>query len=519
MQVFKQRYGDCKDKSLLLCALLACYDIEANPVLVNTSLRHTVGELPPAISAFDHVVTQIVLDGDTAYIDPTISNQGGTFGSVYFPNYGTGLVINPENGGLKEISQTALSKTEEENMFTLQKVGAGASLMINTKYYGVDADITRQQLAGMSTENLQQSYLDYYANIYPSAVVEFPLKIQDDREENILHITEYYEIPELWDTLDNQIFADFYPMRLNEFTDIPNSVQRQKEPYQLNFPTHFEHETVIRLPEPWIVTEDSFEVERDDYSYSRSLEYSGNEVRLNHTYKTLASYVSGANMNEFVDDHQSIYDNLAFQLTYDLAYTNLEGTAATPAIVITIISFLFGFWLMIKLYKYEPQTVSSSSSEQGYDQQIGGWLVLFALGVIFTPLLLFYQVFLQDYFFEPELWVAYMHSGNFAYSLFLSFQLFVNIILLLFSITFAVLFFQRRTSVPKLVWLKYAAHFVLLTVLMLFGAYFVEEVEYTDRDWLDIVKVVVGGVIWVWYFSVSSRVSETFVKSRAKNGD
>lgn len=134
----------------------------------------------------------------------------------------------------------------------------------------------------------------------------------------------------------------------------------------------------------------------------------------------------------------------------------------------------------------------------------------------FTPLLLVYQVFLQDYFFEPELWVAYMHSGNLAYSLFLSFQLFVNIILLLFSITFAVLFFQRRTSVPKLVWLKYAAHFVLLTVLMLFGAYFVEEVEYTDRDWLDIAKVVIGGVIWIWYFSVSRRVGETFVKSRAK---
>src|SRR5690554_4988611 len=38
LQVFQQRFGDCKDKSMLLCALMACYNIEAYPVLVNTSL-------------------------------------------------------------------------------------------------------------------------------------------------------------------------------------------------------------------------------------------------------------------------------------------------------------------------------------------------------------------------------------------------------------------------------------------------------------------------------------------------
>ncbi len=514
-QVFKQRYGDCKDKSLLLCALMKCYEIDANPVLVNASLRHAVSDKSPAISAFDHVVAQIVMGGDTAYVDPTISNQGGRFGDVYFPTYQMGLVIHPENGGLKNISQSTLSKIEEESLFTIKKVGEGASLLVNTKYYGIDADITRQQLAGISTENLQESYLDFYANLYPTAVVEFPLKIQDDRKKNILHITEYYDIPQMWDTIENHIYADFYPMRLNEFTDIPSSVQRQQEPYQLNYPTHFIHNTVIRLPEPWNVTEDAFETTRDEYKYSRSLTYASNEVQLNHDYQTLESYVDGENMNQFVSDHQQIYNNLAFQLNYDLAYANLENAKATPAIVISIIAFLFGLWLMIKVYRFEPK--SDLPVEANNQQPIGGWLVLFSIGVIFGPILLAIQIFIQDGFFDAENWVEYMQTGNIFYSLFISFQLFANIILLLFSVTFAILFFQRRSSVPKLVTLKYAANFLFLLFLMLFGIYFVEEVQFTERDWFDIVKVAIGGVIWIWYFSVSQRVSETFVSTRAKN--
>ncbi len=46
-QVFEQRYGDCKDKSLLMVTMLRKMGIEAYPVLVNTALKHNINAVLP----------------------------------------------------------------------------------------------------------------------------------------------------------------------------------------------------------------------------------------------------------------------------------------------------------------------------------------------------------------------------------------------------------------------------------------------------------------------------------------
>jgi transglutaminase-like putative cysteine protease len=51
-QILAQRFGDCKDKSLLLTTLLQARNIEAYPVLVNTSLKQSLDEsYRPALSS------------------------------------------------------------------------------------------------------------------------------------------------------------------------------------------------------------------------------------------------------------------------------------------------------------------------------------------------------------------------------------------------------------------------------------------------------------------------------------
>ncbi|NLA68049.1 MAG: DUF3857 and transglutaminase domain-containing protein, partial [Gammaproteobacteria bacterium] len=52
----ERRFGDCKDKSTLLVALLAEAGIEAEPVLVNTVARAAIRDRLPSPFAFDHVV-------------------------------------------------------------------------------------------------------------------------------------------------------------------------------------------------------------------------------------------------------------------------------------------------------------------------------------------------------------------------------------------------------------------------------------------------------------------------------
>jgi hypothetical protein len=93
LMIWNQRFGDCKDKSLLLCSILESRGVEAYPMLVNTTERKKIKEGLPSIFAFDHCVVQFKFNGKTYYVDPTISNQGGMLETYSFPDYGVGLVL------------------------------------------------------------------------------------------------------------------------------------------------------------------------------------------------------------------------------------------------------------------------------------------------------------------------------------------------------------------------------------------------------------------------------------------
>jgi len=68
--VFLRRFGDCKDKSALLCALLNSADIAAWPVILRTQ---NAGDLPadvPALTLFNHMICY--LPDDDIWLDPTV---------------------------------------------------------------------------------------------------------------------------------------------------------------------------------------------------------------------------------------------------------------------------------------------------------------------------------------------------------------------------------------------------------------------------------------------------------------
>ena len=68
--VFAHRYGDCKDKATLLSSMLQQIGVESYYVVVNTERGAATPDMPPQLSAFDHVILAIRLpDGVT---DPSL---------------------------------------------------------------------------------------------------------------------------------------------------------------------------------------------------------------------------------------------------------------------------------------------------------------------------------------------------------------------------------------------------------------------------------------------------------------
>lgn len=72
-ETWQRRYGDCKGKTALLLALLAELDIDAEPVLVNSSGADAVlNERLPSPGLFDHVVLRAQIDGKLFWLDGTL---------------------------------------------------------------------------------------------------------------------------------------------------------------------------------------------------------------------------------------------------------------------------------------------------------------------------------------------------------------------------------------------------------------------------------------------------------------
>ncbi len=68
-EVFRNQYGDCKDKHTLLQAMLAAEKIEAEPVLIGSGAR--VNEALPMPSQFNHMITLVKLKDHEVWLDST----------------------------------------------------------------------------------------------------------------------------------------------------------------------------------------------------------------------------------------------------------------------------------------------------------------------------------------------------------------------------------------------------------------------------------------------------------------
>ncbi|MES1249500.1 MAG: DUF3857 domain-containing transglutaminase family protein, partial [Chitinophaga rupis] len=92
-KIFAQRFGDCKDKTFLLCTMLHALGIEASPVFINTTDKQEIMNWLPTPLAFDHVTVRVRLGDKYYWFDPTISFQRGGIKDIAYPAYKCGLVL------------------------------------------------------------------------------------------------------------------------------------------------------------------------------------------------------------------------------------------------------------------------------------------------------------------------------------------------------------------------------------------------------------------------------------------
>ncbi|HSC38339.1 MAG TPA: DUF3857 domain-containing protein, partial [Chitinophagaceae bacterium] len=97
--VYQHRFGDCKDKALLLATILRQENINAYVALVNTSTRQALKDAAPSAQEFNHAIVAIERSQGYLFVDATVNLQRGELASRFIPDYGYALVV--REGGKK----------------------------------------------------------------------------------------------------------------------------------------------------------------------------------------------------------------------------------------------------------------------------------------------------------------------------------------------------------------------------------------------------------------------------------
>jgi len=242
-EILDQRWGDCKEKALLLSLILRQFDIDAAPALVNTKAKHRLDSRLPSPFAFDHVIVRAVSNGKTYWIDPTIADQGGNLETIETPNDARALIVSGDANALTKIETIRRGRTVIDETYAAQDASSPTTLAVHATYSGTDADSLRADLSSMSAEEIARDRINRYAGDHPSIVATKPPHIDDDRVRNVINITEHYSIRDLWKRGE----WTYYPRAIEPSLDKPKTIIRAM-PLAFDFPVDVVERVTFRFP-------------------------------------------------------------------------------------------------------------------------------------------------------------------------------------------------------------------------------------------------------------------------------
>jgi hypothetical protein len=314
--VFERRFGDCKDKSLLLATILGEFGVEASPALVNVDRGRALRRSQPSPFAFDHVIVKAVIGGKVYWFDPTISHQRGSLSRRYNPPYGFALVIKGGSTELEEIPPPDAGAAAEpttiiREFYRASSYAAPVLLEVVTTYLGPDADDVRADYAGRPRQEIAEDLIDSYAETEPGVEAEDLPQIEDDEEANRIVVTEKYRIADFWRDKERRVYAGHLRQTLSRLR--PTS--RRRAPLALTYPLGVSQTIELEMPEPVLARRDGGRVTGDavsfDYRYARE----GRTVRLEYKFHTLADGVAPERLAAHLDALDRIEHALGYSLT------------------------------------------------------------------------------------------------------------------------------------------------------------------------------------------------------------
>jgi len=325
-QTLAERLGDCKDKTVLLNALLRELGFEARPALVSMARNRGVGEFLPGHEQFDHVITALELDGRRWLLDSTISHQGGTLAGRGQVPYGRVLVIDGK-GELSDApeSDDALNKLEFEQRWDFSRPGQPAQLRTVMRAWGLGAERWRAGAAAGGTERVGQALAGGFARAWPGLQGAGEPKIEDDRTANRFTVTMDFTRADAGSYSRGALEIELAAIELLDALVGPPEPKR-RTPWMLDQPRVIDSRVVVSAPQTFRAPSPPlFEVNDRHLRYSSRIVPAANTVAFERRVERRRDEVLPAELDSYRESVLKARGNLSSRLR--LALVDLSKAA------------------------------------------------------------------------------------------------------------------------------------------------------------------------------------------------
>ena len=525
--VFAGRFGDCKDKSLLLSVILQQEGIPAYVTLINTTEGRNLPSIAPSPHIFDHAIVAIRrTGGQWLFIDPTISGQRGELTDLFIPSYGYTLILRDGEDSLHPVPPA-----KNYNYYIREDLDARfydtSRFTCTTTYTGGAADKTRSQYEEESRKDIENDYVKYYGSWFTGIQQDRPIGYSDDSLKNELTIKEYYAIPNLWkiDKEGKRSF-DFVAKAVREY--LPRLSEARSTPLSLAYPLQVHYTLHLHLPEEWDFSSGPLHIRNKAYQFDFTPEISGKEMTLLYTLTTFTDHIDAADFQQYKNDFSEMDDRISFSLykeTDEVAPT-LDPPPAKPGHTATDdghpfqpcwpaiwLSFFYAL-LASRLFIYLNTRSVTPFYTPGSGYPIGGWVLVLGLFIGAGLLLDAWQFFSANYYSRAN-WTAWSNAGGTGMQYLYLAQLIIQLNFIAGACAVFYWFLKRRDIFPRM-FFWYAA-IVLGGRLALVALFYTIPIPAAltayraDLPWA-VIRTGIYAAIWLTFVMRSGQVKSTFLE-------
>ncbi|MBI5533480.1 MAG: DUF3857 domain-containing protein [Deltaproteobacteria bacterium] len=450
--VLRRRYGDCKDKSVLLVSLLRAGGISADPALVSTSIGPILTDMMPSPGLFDHVIVRVAPGKFAPYwIDPTATHEGGDLDRYHASSYANALVLRAGVAALESMPEPA----PESNSITLTETfrvqlpstSDAAELDAERVYEADQADGFRQRFQRQSADQIDKYYLGLYTSIFPRIEKLSPLERADDRGSNRLRVVAHFKIPGFWswDAAENRHSVQLDSSLTSEVLKQPGAASR-KAPLQFDHPLLAVHRMTVEFPTDWEVAPVEENEASTAFSFRHTTTYANKRMEMLWEVRSKKAFVSSTDLLEHASSIERARKHTSTVLTYKAPAPDGIQWPTVVGLMLLAPALAYG---VVRAWRWSPAPATQPPQPGLEKASIGTVLVGFRC--LSGPFVMLSNLVDFRWMLSTAQWagaIERMAASRWAYTALVAAETTVQVTLWAYSVVVALLFFLRKRSFP-----------------------------------------------------------------------